>query len=151
MASTSLSRTPRECVDWNKFNILSSYIACVALLVSAWIEIAKNRQINQLQPIVALLVSAWIEILDLNESRKLTILSHSSWVRGLKLHQSQRVVILISRTPRECVDWNHFHTCTLFPLIYVALLVSAWIEICNDDKVVLVSVGRTPRECVDWN
>ena len=54
----------------------------VALLVSAWIEIAKNRQINQLQPIVALLVSAWIEICN----------------------DDKVVLVSVGRTPRECVD-----------------------------------------------
>ena len=53
----------------------------VALLVSAWIEIARVFDDNQVCT-VALLVSAWIEI----------------------LRTPKRFVLPVRRTPRECVD-----------------------------------------------
>ena len=60
---------------------LLAIMIVVALLASAWIEIAKEHgQANSIR--VALLASAWIEII-------------SACVSGLSM---------VSRTPRECVD-----------------------------------------------
>ena len=98
---------------------------------------------------VALLVSAWIEICPVDQNFR------------------NRA----GRTPRECVDWNF---CSSYyynwygsshsswvrglkclqrcrhPYAFVALLVSAWIEIKQSGQAWPITSGRTPRECVDW-
>ena len=78
------SRTPCECVDWNDITLAGEvYTLRVALLVSAWIEIASHMGDTDAAR-VALLVSAWIEIVI----------------------QATRLFLGTSRTPCECVDWN---------------------------------------------
>ena len=121
------SRTPRECVDWN-YNI-DHYAVCgyVALLVSAWIETVKICTLFVLF-VVALLVSAWIETCRILWNWEYPGMSHSSWVRGLKHERTKRGVYEMSRTPRECVDWNF-----------------------SGEENNFIRIRRTPRECVDWN
>ena len=147
LALSQNRRTPRECVDWNNFRFDETTSSTVALLVSAWIETSFGLTKSQ------------------------TTLSHSSWVRGLKharlpFQSGSSVALLVSawietinsvliwpplmsRTPRECVDWNYI---TLLTIIRkkVALLVSAWIETYHNSRQNNISC-RTPRECVDWN
>ena len=57
------SRTPRECVDWNKdLSFINSIAIYVALPVSAWIEMRDYTTKAKMLLGVALPVSAWIEI-----------------------------------------------------------------------------------------
>ena len=128
LCSTFFCRTPCECVDWN---INSSCLWCywrkVALHVSAWIEISSKSTSLLSIKWVALHVSAWIEILAK---------TYASLLRDVALHVSAWIeicvwtecVVLLRRTPCECVDWN-----------YVLLLAKQLAD------------RRTPCECVDWN
>ena len=58
---------------------------------------------------------------------------------------------ILSRTPRECVDWNVKMGIESAATAAVALLVSAWIEIGITFDDTIKRNSRTPRECVDWN
>ena len=97
----------------------------VALLVSAWIETLDwiLFWINIWSH------SSWVRGLKLILTLRMLRLqrSHSSWVRGLKQSPSELMSWSNCRTPRECVDWNKCNPSVLNP-IFVALLVSAWIE-----------------------
>ena len=76
----------------------------VALLVSAWIEIALSR--SNLKPnVVALLVSAWIEIFHYLPFHRVKIhvaLLVSAWIEIVCV--DARCCSRTRRTPRECVD-----------------------------------------------
>ena len=146
----TVSRTPRECVDWNKNEEDRKQIRIVALLVSAWIE-TNILFYSYFDLYVALLVSAWIETFEIRQS-SIHGQSHSSWVRGLK----QAIQLIKEYSEKSHSSWVrglkqfcltvYQSSCPshsswvrgLKPRTVkiarrerrVALLVSAWIETC---------------------
>ena len=130
MLSTKLiCRTPRECVDWNKWfwNLYSRRF---------WSHSSRVRGLKYYA------VHLWI----------VRCWSHSSRVRGLKSSVVKYIMRgFASRTPRECVDWNDDEKDRYYIGTPVALLASAWIEIDKEFEELSNQLCRTPRECVDWN
>ena len=149
LALSQNRRTPRECVDWNNFRFDETTSSTVALLVSAWIETSFGLTKSQ------------------------TTLSHSSWVRGLKharlpFQSGSSVALLVSawietinsvliwpplmsRTPRECVDWNSIALASASEIMPSH---SSWVRGLKQpiaDELNSLGQSRTPRECVDWN
>ena len=122
---------------------------------------------------VALFVSAWIEISGLRRNKGncvgRTLCECVDWNHTI----SAACLSIIGRTLCECVDWNIHVNVKVWSAIkshslwvrglkfikpvvrrinnLVALLVSAWIEIRLLNHNRYGQRGRTPCECVDWN
>ena len=97
---------------------------------SSWVRGLKSSDppLLSIRTDVALLVSAWIEIGDIRKRDRCKV-SHSSWVRGLK----SITETLDTSTPLSHSSWVRglkfwFLKWYLYSY-FVALLVSAWIEI----------------------
>ena len=146
----SVSRTLRECVDWNFWTWrIPSKAQVVALFVSAWIEtwwICKKERYQH----VALFVSAWIET-EIAYLLSKGYLSHSSWVRGLKPPLSNTNFHTSSSHSSWVRGLKHLSTGFNRLDNNVALFVSAWIETMLLAVKPVIFDSRTLRECVDWN
>ena len=79
------------------------YIAIVAPLVGAWIETIYGGY-RSVPDVVAPLVGAWIETVAALKLAYPNPESHPSWVRGLKPLTLLLNIVIVSRTPRGCVD-----------------------------------------------
>ena len=142
-------RTPRGCVDWNSDTTPYFYINEVSH--PSWVRGLKRKTHS---------MPNWMKsrtprgCVDWNTIRYLIFLwlkkSHPSWVRGLKLSVVWLYESRICRTPRGCVDWNSIRFAKIC-LSWVAPLVGAWIETPSPLPPPPGVACRTPRGCVDWN
>ena len=144
----------------------------VALPVSAWIEMIVFS-IGSLYRLSRTLTGAWIEILLLGLIQlvvpRRTLHGCVDW----NLVKACLVGIILRRTLRGCVDWNSSFKVLIFICMmshspgmrglkygwrrkakiyhYVALPVSAWIEIWEEWEKMKGLNCRILRGCVDWN
>mgnify|MGYP004702845535 CR=1 FL=1 len=97
--------------------------------------------------------SIWVRELKFvrNAILNRTLVSHSIWVRELKSSLVIMVVPLNCRTLYGCVNWNVSIWMNMCGLLFVALYMGAWIEICNLAVKSQSTWRRTLYGCVNWN
>ena len=123
----------------------------VALFVSAWIEIEKERwEINKPAGRTLCECVDWNELKECKKNSSIT--SHSLWVRGLKCTAMSTIASanVVALFVSAWIEIN-YDSVPYWQGTGVALFVSAWIEIRHKPMAWRGSSGRTLCECVDWN